>query len=38
MPAFGELNNIFQDEFNKTLPQQTTNVKFFLSHITESAN
>ena len=30
--AFGELNNIFQDEFNKILSQQQTNVRFFLSH------
>ena len=29
--AFGELNNIFQDEFNKNL-QQSTNVGFCLSH------
>ena len=30
--AFGELNNIFQDEFNIILSQQSTNVRFFLSH------
>ena len=31
--AFGELNNILQDEFNKILSQQSTNVRFFfLSH------
>ena len=30
--VFGELNNIFQDEFNKILSQQSTNVRFFLSH------
>ena len=30
--AFCELNNIFQDEFNKILFQQSTNVRFFLSH------
>ena len=30
--AFGELNNIFQDEFNKILSQQSTNVSFFLTH------
>ena len=29
--AFGELNNVFQDEFNKILSQQSTNVRFFLS-------
>ena len=29
--AFGELN-IFQDEFNKILSQQSTNVSFFLTH------
>ena len=29
--AFGELNNIFQDEFNKILSQQSTNVRFILS-------
>ena len=27
-----ELNNIFQVEFNEILSQQSTNVKFFLSH------
>ena len=27
--AFGELNNIFQDEFNTTLSQQSPNVRFF---------
>ena len=31
-PAFGELYNVFQDEFNKILSQQSTNVRFFLSH------
>ena len=30
--AFGKLNNIFQDEFNIILSQQSTNVRFFLSH------
>ena len=30
--ALGELNNIFQDEFNIILSQQSTNVRFFLSH------
>ena len=30
--AFGELNNISQDEFNKILSQQSMNVRFFLSH------
>ena len=30
--AFGELNNISQDEFNKILSQQSTNIKLFLSH------
>ena len=34
--AFGELNNIFQDQFNKILSQQSTNVRFFY-HITESS-
>ena len=29
--AFGELNNIFQDSFNKTLSQKSTSVRFFLS-------
>ena len=29
---FGELNNIFQDEFNKILSQQSTNVRSCLSH------
>ena len=33
--AFGELNNIFQDEFNKMLSQQSTNVIFFFYHITD---
>ena len=33
--AFGELNNISQDEFNKILSQQLMNVRFFF-HITES--
>ena len=28
--AFGELNNFFQDEFNKILSQQSTNVSFFV--------
>ena len=31
--AFGELNNIFQDEFSKILSQQSTKVRFFLSQI-----
>ena len=26
---FGELNNVFQDELNKILSQQSTNVGFF---------
>ena len=30
--AFGELNNVCKDEFNKFLSQQSTNVWFFLSH------
>ena len=30
--AIGELDNIVQDEFNTILSQQSTNVKFFLSH------
>ena len=30
--AFGKLNNIFQNEFNENLSQQSTNVRFFLSH------
>ena len=30
--AFGELNNIFQDEFDKTASKQSTNVRLFLSH------
>ena len=30
--AFSELNNISQDEFNKILSQQSTNIKLFLSH------
>ena len=30
--ALGELNNVFQDEFNKISSQQSTNVRFFLSH------
>ena len=30
--AFGELNNVFQDEINTILSQQSTNVRFFLSH------
>ena len=30
--AFGELNKVFQDEFNKILSQQSTNVRFLLSH------
>ena len=29
--AFGKLNNVFQDEFNMILFQQSTNVRFFLS-------
>ena len=30
--AFGELNNIFQDEFDKIVSEQSTNVRFFLPH------
>ena len=30
--AYGELDNIFRDEFNKILSQQSTNVRFCLSH------
>ena len=30
--AFGELNNIFQEEFDIMLSQQSTKVRFFLSH------
>ena len=30
--SLGGLNNIFQDEFNKILSQQSTNVRFFISH------
>ena len=30
--AFDELNNIFQDKFKKILSQQSTSVRFFLSH------
>ena len=30
--AFDELNNLYQDEFNEILSQQSTNVRFFLSH------
>ena len=30
--AFGELNNIFRDEFNEILSQKSTNVRFFSSH------
>ena len=30
--AFDELINIFQDEFNKVLSQQSTNARFFLPH------
>ena len=26
--AFGDLNNVFQEEFNKILSQQSTNVRF----------
>ena len=33
MPAFAELNNIFQDDFNEILSQQSTNVRLLLSHI-----
>ena len=29
--AFGELINIFKDEFNKLLSQQSTNVRFFIT-------
>ena len=32
--AFGELNNIFQDEFNKMLSRQSSNARLFY-HITE---
>ena len=37
--AFGELNNIFQDEFNKILFKQTTNGRLADSfyHITKSS-
>ena len=31
-PAFGELNNIFQDQFNKNLSLQLTNNRYSLSH------
>ena len=34
--AFGELNNIVQDEFDKILSQQSRNVRFFY-HITKSS-
>ena len=27
--VFGELNNIFQDEFDEILSKQSTNVRFF---------
>ena len=30
--AFGELNNVFKEEFDKILSQQSTNVRLFLSH------
>ena len=30
--AFGEINYIFQDEFNNILSQQSTNSRLFLSH------
>ena len=30
--AFGEFNNVFQDEYNKMLSQRSTDVRFFLSH------
>ena len=30
--AFGELYNVLQEEFNKILSQQSTNVRFFLSN------
>ena len=30
-PAFGELNNVFQDEFNNISSQQSTNIRFFLT-------
>ena len=30
--AFGELNNDFQEEFNKILSQESTNVRYFLLH------
>ena len=32
MWAFGKPSNIFQDKFNEILPQQSMNVRFFLSH------
>ena len=30
--SFSELKNVFQHEFNKILSQQSTKVRFFLSH------
>ena len=30
--AFGEINNIFQDEFDKILSEELTNVRFYLSN------
>ena len=30
--AFGEVNNAFHDEFNKIVSQQSTHIRFFLSH------
>ena len=30
--AFGKLDNIFQDEFNRILSQQSIKIRFFLSH------
>ena len=32
MRAFGELNSIFQDEFNKILSQQLTQDRSYMSH------
>ena len=29
--GFGKLNNVFQDEFNKMLSQQSTNVILFIT-------
>ena len=30
--AFGELNNVFQDVFNKILSKKSTKARLFLSH------